>query len=177
MSHTGRLGRQAARIADAPKNVGVFPEQANTDNASMTIQEENKTVVDDFIQALFTKGDVSAVERYLLDDFVAHDPPMPDLTGDAAGFREAALRIRAAFPDWRSEVHLLIAEGDYVAEHFTASGTQRGEFMGISATNHAVRVPGINIFRLRDGKIAERWGLLDMATFLAQLGVAPVPSS
>ena len=139
----------------------------------MTTTEQNKQVVDEFIQALFTKDDTSAVERYLAADFIAHDPPMPDLTGDAAGFRAAATRIRAAFPDWRSDVHLLVAEGDYVAEHFTASGTHRGEMMGISATNRAVRVPGINIFRLRDGKITERWGLLDMAGFFAQLGAGP----
>src|SRR4029079_12659629 len=112
----------------------------------------------EFIQALFTKGDVSAVDRYLADEFVAHDPPMPDLSGDADGFREAARRIRAALPDWHSEVHLLIAEGDYVAEHFTASGTHRGEIMGVPASGRTVRLPGINIFRLRDGKIVERWG-------------------
>ena len=145
----------------------------HADNAVMTTTEENKQVVDEFIQALFTKGDASAVERYLAADFIAHDPPMPDLTGDAAGFREAATRIRAAFPDWRSDVHLLVAEGDYVAEHFTASGTHRGDMMGIAATNRTVRVPGINIFRLRDGKIIERWGLLDMAAFFAQLGTDP----
>jgi steroid delta-isomerase-like uncharacterized protein len=151
----------------------VYQKRAETDNADMTMQEQNKTLVEEFIQALFTKGDVSAVERYLADDFVAHDSPMPDLPGDATGFREAATRIRAAFPDWRSDVHLLMAEGDYVAEHFTASGTQRGDFMGVSATNRMVQVPGINIFRLRDGKISERWGLLDMAAFFAQLGVSP----
>lgn len=138
----------------------------------MTNTEQNKMVVDEFIQTLFTKGDVSAVERHLASDFVAHDPPMPDLSGDAAGFREAATRIRAAFPDWRSELHLLVAEGDYVAEHFTASGTQRGEIMGFPATNRTVRVPGVNIFRLRDGKITDRWGLLDMAALFAQLGAA-----
>jgi steroid delta-isomerase-like uncharacterized protein len=155
----------------------VFRETADTDNAVMSIQEQNKTVVEDFIQALFTNGDVSAVGRYLVPDFIAHDPPMPDVPGDAAGFREAATRIRAAFPDWRSDVHLLVAEDDYVAEHFTASGTQRGEFMGVSATNRTVHVPGINIFRLHDGKISERWGLLDMAAFFAQLGVSPIAPS
>ena len=41
-----------------------------------TSEENNKAVVDEFIQALFTNGDLSAVDRYLADDFVAHDPPM-----------------------------------------------------------------------------------------------------
>jgi hypothetical protein len=30
---------------------------------------------------------------------------------------------------------------------------------------------GINIFRIRDGKITERWGRLDDAGFLRQLGL------
>jgi hypothetical protein len=35
----------------------------------MTSTAENKTVVDEFIQALFTKGGLLAVDRYLADDF------------------------------------------------------------------------------------------------------------
>ncbi len=162
--------------AAVPQEVGVPRVFAVCDDPGMTITERNKAIVDEFIQTLFTKGDVSAVDRYLAEDFVAHDPPMPDLSRDATGFRDAAARIRAAFPDWRSEVHLLIAEGDYVAEHFTASGTHRGDIMGVAATNRAVRVPGINIFRLRDGKIVERWGNLDMLGFLVQLGVVAPPT-
>jgi predicted ester cyclase len=53
-------------------------------------------------------------------------------------------------------MHLLVAEGDYVVERFTASGTHRGEFMGAAPTNRTVAMPGINIFRLRDSKIVER---------------------
>jgi steroid delta-isomerase-like uncharacterized protein len=139
----------------------------------MTNTEANKTVVDEFIQALFTRGDLSAVERYLADDFVAHDPPMPGLPAGAAGFREAAATIRAAFPDWHSDLHLLVAEGDLVVEQFTASGTHRGEIMGAAPTSRTVTLPGINIFRLRDGKIVERWGSLDVAGFLAQVGLVP----
>jgi hypothetical protein len=66
----------------------------------MTITAENKTVVDEFIQALFRKGDLLAVDRYLADDFVAHDPPLAGLSDNAAGFRDAASTLRAAFPDF-----------------------------------------------------------------------------
>lgn len=142
----------------------------------MTNTDENKRVVDGFIQALFTKGDVSEVDRYLAEDFVAHDPPMVGMSGDAAGFVDAAETLRAAFPDWHSDLHLLVAEGDYVVERFTASGTHRGEFMGAAPTNRTVSMPGINIFRLRDGKIVERWGNLDVLGFLTQLGLVPAPA-
>jgi predicted ester cyclase len=87
--------------------------------------------------------------------------------------RSAAASFRAAFPDWQSELHLLIAEDDLVAEVFTASGTHRGEMMGVAPTGREVSLRGINVFRVRDGRITERWGRLDDLGFLQQLGVAP----
>ncbi len=81
--------------------------------------------------------------------------------------------MREAFPDWHSELHELVAEGDIVVERFTASGTQQGELMGVPPTGKTVSLPGINIFRLRDGLVVERWGRLDELGFLRQLGVVP----
>ena len=160
---------------EAPQEVGVASVVTGTEYHVMTTTEENKGVVEEFIQALFTKGDLSAVDRYLAEDFVAHDPPMAGLSGDAAGFRDAAAMIRAAFPDWRSDVHLLVAEGDYVVERFTASGTHRGEFMGAAATSRRVVIPGINVFRVRDGRLVERWGSLDVLGFFTSLGLIAEP--
>jgi steroid delta-isomerase-like uncharacterized protein len=138
----------------------------------MDTTESNKTVVSDFIDGLFTKGDLGAVDTYLAEDFLNNDPPF-GVTPDREGMRNAGSMMRAAFPDWHSELHALIAEGDLVVERFTAGGTHRGEVMGIAATGKTVSLPGINIWRLRDGLIVERWGLLDDLGFLKQLGVVP----
>ena len=137
----------------------------------MTTIEQNKQIVDDFIQGLFTKGDLTAADTYLADDFVNHDPPF-GASADREGFRAAGAMFRRAFPDWHSEVHLLIGEDDIVTELFTASGTHRGEMMGAPATGKTAYLKGINIFRVRGGRIVERWGRLDDLGFLQQLGVA-----
>ncbi len=141
----------------------------------MTTIEQNKSIVSEFIEALFSRGELDAVDRYLAPDFVDHDPPF-GRRPDREGLRAAGAMMRAAFPDWHSDLHLLVAEGDYVVERFTASGTHRGEFMGAAPTNRTVAMPGINIFRLRDGKIVERWGNLDVLGFLTQLGLVPAPA-
>lgn len=138
----------------------------------MTKSDANKKVVSEFIDALFSRGHLNAVDTYLSDDFVNHDPPF-GVTADREGMRSAAAMFRAAFPDWHSELHLLIAEGDLVAEHFTAEGTHRGEVMGVAPTGRPVSLRGINIFRIRDGRITERWGRVDDLGFLQQLGVVP----
>jgi steroid delta-isomerase-like uncharacterized protein len=138
--------------------------------------QPNKTVVSDFIDALFTKGDLGAADAFLAEDFVNHDPPFGG-TADREGMRVAAAMFRSAFPDWHSDVGLLIGEGDLVVEEFTASGTQRGEIMGVPASGRTVTLRGIQIFRVRDGRITERWGRLDDLGLLTQLGLARAPLS
>jgi steroid delta-isomerase-like uncharacterized protein len=138
----------------------------------MTNIDANKKIVTEFIDGLFSRGDLDAVDAYLSNDFVNHDPPF-GVSADREGMRAAGANFRTVFPDWHSELHLLIAEGDLVAEHFTARGTHRGEIMGMAPTGREVSLPGINIFRIHEGRITERWGRLDDLGFLQQLGVVP----
>jgi len=138
----------------------------------MTNTHANKQLVDEFIQRMFTKGDLTAVDDCLTPDFVVHDPPFGGQP-DAEGMRAMAAAFRTAFPDWHSDVHLLIAEDDLVAEMFTASGTQRGEMLGVAPTGRPASLPGTNVFRVRDGRISEFWPRVDELGLLQQLGLAP----
>lgn len=135
--------------------------------------DRNKQLVDTFIQELFTKGDVSAVDRYLDTDFVHHDPPFPEAPDGPEGMRYVATMIRQAVPDWHSDLEQLVGEDDVVVERFTASGTHRGELMGVPPTGATIVLRGINIFRIRDDKIHEWWGRLDQLGLLRQLGLVP----
>ena len=131
-----------------------------------------KRLVDSFIQALFTHGDLSAVDRYLAPTFVNHDPPFPGAPTDREGMRQAAVLFRAACPDWHSDLEQLVEEGDVVVERFTARGTRTGELMGVAPTGEPIEVKGINIFRVEGGRIVERWGRLDEAGLARQLGMS-----
>lgn len=146
-----------------------LPQTAVMDNT-----QQNKDIVTAFIAALFTKGDLGSVDEYLAEDFVNHDPPL-GVTSDREGMRSAGAMFRAAFPDWHSEADLIVGEGDLIVEHFTASGTQQGEILGVPPSGRVVTLPGINIWRLRDGRIVERWGRLDELGMLRQLGLVNLP--
>jgi steroid delta-isomerase-like uncharacterized protein len=148
----------------------VVTRRALLDDDHMTT-EQNTTIVREFIDALFTKGDLGSVDRYLAEDFVDHDPPL-GLPGGRESIRTAGAMMRTACPDWHSDLELLVADDDLVVERFTASGTHRGELMGVAATGRTLSLPGINIFRIRDGRIVERWGRLDELGLLRQLGLA-----
>jgi predicted ester cyclase len=132
----------------------------------------NTELVDTFIQELFTKGDLDAVDRYLDPQFVNHDPPFPGAPEGPEGLRTAATMFRQAVPDWHSDVEQMVAEGDVVVERFTASGTHTGApLLGVPPTGRPIALAGINIWRLAGDRIVERWGRLDEAGLLRQLGL------
>ena len=133
--------------------------------------DRNKKIVDAFIQELFSDGDLQAVERHLAPGFVDHDPPVPGAPSGAEGMRRAAVMFREALPDWHSVPEEMVAEGDIVVERFIARGTHRGELMGVAPTGRAIVLAGINVFRIEDDRIVERWGRLDELGLLRQLGL------
>ena len=138
----------------------------------MTNLDANKKVVVEFIDGLFSRGDLGAVDAYLSEDYVDHDPPFGS-SGDREGMRGVGATMRTACPDWHSEVHLLVAEGDLVVEQFTARGTHQGELMGVAPTGRELVLRGINIFRISGERIIERRGRLDELGLLRQLGMVP----
>jgi steroid delta-isomerase-like uncharacterized protein len=134
---------------------------------------QNKQLVEAFIHELFSKGDLDAVDRYLHPAFVNHDAPFPGAPPGPEGMRVAASMYRQALPDWHSDVEQLIAEDDIVVEVFTASGTHRGQLMGVPGTGDTLTLRGVNIFRIEADRIVERWGRLDQLAVLQQLGLVP----
>jgi predicted ester cyclase len=83
--------------------------------------------------------------------------------------------MRAGFPDIVFSIQEQVAERDKVASRFEWTGTHRGEFLGIPATGRTVRVWGMVIDRLEDGRIKDTRIIMDTFGLLGQLGVLPSP--
>jgi predicted ester cyclase len=66
----------------------------------------------------------------------------------------------------------MVAESDLVAAFVTATGTHRGEFLGIPATNKSISVSVSDLMRVQNGKLTEHWGVTDMASLMQQLGAS-----
>jgi predicted SnoaL-like aldol condensation-catalyzing enzyme len=151
---SGAASRSSGASA-TPKQVGVPGARRRAHSGRMTTS--NKNIVKEFIDRLFTEGDVSVLDELVEPVYVDHDPPFGG-AGTVDGWRAMAA---------------MYAEGDIVVERFTASGTHKGEIFGIPPSETVCTLAGINIFRVRDGKIVERWGRVDELGMLRQLGVVP----
>lgn len=65
--------------------------------------------------------------------------------------------MHTAHPDLRFTIDDLVAEADRVVIRWTLHGTNTGPMLGQPPTGQAVELAAIVIFRIADGKIAERW--------------------
>jgi predicted ester cyclase len=136
----------------------------------------NKDLIRRYIQAIDDNqtSDWSILDEYIAEDFVAHNPPIPGVSLDREGMKQAAEIFRVATPG-RHEIGMQVEEGDLVVSQILGRGVHAGELLGIPATNREVETEGIVIHRVRDGKIVEYWSVTDIARVLQQVGVLPGP--
>jgi predicted SnoaL-like aldol condensation-catalyzing enzyme len=111
--------------------------------ADLQQQEINKKNVVEFYEKALNQKDFEAASKYLGPRYTQHNPVAADGPEGLKGFIQF---LREKFPNNRSEIKRVFAEGDYVILHV-----------------HAVREPGtrgraiIDIFKLENGKVVEHW--------------------
>lgn len=134
-------------------------------------ERSNKQIMERFTQEFLTTGDALLAEEFISPDIVLR------FAGQEQRGRDSYLGIVAANGDifadllWKAED--MVAEGDTVAVRYTMTGTHRGEFAGVPATDRAVVPQSMAFYRLADGKIVEERAQLDMLGILQQVGGVP----
>ena len=80
-----------------------------------------------------------------------------------------------AFSDFHHEINDQYADGDRVITRITGYGKHTGEFLGIPPSGKDVKMEGIAVHRIVDGKLVEHWAQIDALGLLIQLGAVPPP--
>jgi steroid delta-isomerase-like uncharacterized protein len=134
------------------------------------VEAQNKAVARSFFEDVLDTGKLENYPKSHAPDFVAH------AEGHAASLEEdiaAAREQRKALPDMRVKVNHIVAEGDLVSVHWTASGTNTAPGWGMPATGKSVSVNGMTVFRFASGLIQEEWSVFDQYSIMKQLGLLP----
>ena len=117
--------------------------------------------------------DLDAFAVLFADDYVNHQrsaaaPPPAGLTAKMATVAFFVARLKA-LPDLAVTIETSLAEDDRVAASFLYEGRQEGVYFGVPPTGKRLAFTACDIFRIVDGRIAEHWGMGDIAGILAQL--------
>jgi len=131
----------------------------------------NKEALLRFQKEVFNGHDwsIETLSRHLTPDFIDHAA----MQGDPPGFEGVQLRFsawNAAFDDSEEENVSMVGEGDMLAVLYDLHARHEGEFIGVPPTHREVVIPGIEFLRMRDGMIAEHWGIYDFLTTAEEIG-------
>ena len=105
--------------------------------------EANKKTVQEFYDCLINRKDFGSASKYIGSRYIQHNPLVAE---GPEGLKALVDFLKSDYPDARSEIKRIFADGDYVIIHV-----------------HSVRIPNtrgraiFDLFRLEKGKIVEHW--------------------
>jgi steroid delta-isomerase-like uncharacterized protein len=133
----------------------------------MTSESENKSLARRFLEELGNKGAVDRLSEFLAPEYVAHHSGIAGIEQA----REHLLTFHHCYPDMVVTVEGQVAEEDIVVTWFIMRGTHLGAFGGVPATGKQIALRGVNVQRIRNGRIIEHWGGSNSLEALLELGV------
>jgi steroid delta-isomerase-like uncharacterized protein len=120
---------------------------------------------------LWQRGNADAVDDLHSPDFIDHSPGARN--ADNEGFKAGVRSHYKAFPDFYAATEELAIDeaAGKVTILWTATGTHVGDYLGAPASGRRIAFRGIEILRIENDRIAERWGEWDGMDILVQLGL------
>jgi steroid delta-isomerase-like uncharacterized protein len=121
-----------------------------------TVLDANKALIRHVFDEVIPAGDATAMRDLVTPDFLDHDP-LPGQPAGVAGAEYVVSTMHGAHPDLRFIIDDLVAEADRVVIRWTMRATNTGPMLGRPPSGQAVELAAVVIFRVADGRLAERW--------------------
>ncbi|MFZ0256496.1 MAG: ester cyclase [Gammaproteobacteria bacterium] len=135
--------------------------------------EDNKRVVRRFYDEVMGEGRLEVLDEVMVEDFVDHGEALFDSPEGRETLRQGIAATHAILPGLHVTLHEVVAEGELVGVRGTMRCRHAGAFLSVPGTGHELSWEGIAVFRIAEGKIAERWFNSDSLSIVRQLGLAP----
>ncbi len=134
-------------------------------------EQANRDLIVRHFEEIFNRGNMAFVDEAYTEDAVIHDAVVPDVPPGLGGVRKYLRTYAGPVPDFHFEVTELIADGDMLAAHWTASGTHAGSLLSLPPTGRRMEARGVSIYRMEEGRIAEAWNYWDVIAMLRSMGL------
>ncbi|MFB9264262.1 ester cyclase [Bradyrhizobium erythrophlei] len=128
--------------------------------------DANKALVLAHYDAVTNRHDPDAIRAQLTPDFFDHAAGKMMSADDVIAH---SAQLHETFANFSAVAECLVAERDIVAGRVVWRGVHRGPWRGIAPTGRHVEFRGMTFWRIREGKISERWAEVDFADLERQL--------
>jgi predicted ester cyclase len=131
---------------------------------------DNKTIIRQYIELIENTGDVSNIREFITEDYTEIYEGERYPIG-IQGAIDHVLGVRRVFPDLFLKIENQISEGEWVVTIYFVTGTFTDEWFGMKPTGKPITFTGVNVDRIRDGKIIEHGGAANLLDPLMKAGV------
>ncbi len=111
-----------------------------------TVDKKNKKIVVDFYQRLFGDKDITAIDDYLVENYIQHNPGASD---GRQALKDFFMKLISNQPKTKINFLKVVSDGDLVVLHMKVKSFISGNDASL-----------IDIFRVKDGKIVEHWDII-----------------
>ena len=130
---------------------------------------DNKNVIRRFIEEVENTGDTSNIAEFIAEEYTEVFEGRRYSIG-VQGAIDHVLGVRRVYPDLKMTIENQIAEGDWVVTVYSVTGTFTEEWLGIRPTGKHISYTGVNVDKIKDGKIVEHGGAANLLNPLLEAG-------
>jgi predicted ester cyclase len=131
---------------------------------------KNKKIIRRYIDEIENIGDVSNIQEFISEDYVEVYEGVRYKIG-IKGAIDHVLGVRRVFPDLKLTIENQISEGEWVVTVYSVTGTFKDEWFDMKPTGKTITFTGVNVDRIKGGKIIEHGGAANLFDSLFKAGV------
>jgi steroid delta-isomerase-like uncharacterized protein len=140
--------------------------------------EENIALMRRWFQEVWKEGRIQTVRDLLAPNAVTRG--QRGVEAEIRGpeeFVEFVNEMRSAFSDIKLKIEDILGADDKVVVRWSATMTHTGHALGFPPTGKSIRIGGISIARIFNGKIVEGWDNWDQLGMLQQIRAYKQPEA
>jgi predicted ester cyclase len=141
-------------------------------------EEEAQALLDSALE-IWNEGNMALIEDVFAPEIVARTSTFPDDIVGLEGIKGWVTFARTAYPDLHMTFDEVIVKGDKIVASFTFTGTNTGPLSmpagELPPTGKKVRITGLGIDRVQNGKIVEELVVYNVLDMMLQLGFTLTP--
>ena len=131
---------------------------------------DNKEIIRRYLEDIENTGDVSNIQDFIAEDYTEVYEGVRHRIG-IQGAIDHVLGVRQVYPDLKLTIENQISEGEWVVTTYSVTGTFENEWFGMKPTGKPITYTGVNVDRIKNGKIIEHGGAANLLDPLMKAGV------
>ena len=131
---------------------------------------DNRELIKYFYEYITSNNLINELSDYIADNCTVRIGEKTIPVG-IEGMKQHMIEVRKTYPDLKMIIIRQYTDGDTVISEFIMEGTHLGEWLGMKPPGKKLRMTGVDIDKLVDGKIVEHGGAVNTFEALFEEGI------